>query len=282
VHKVLGDGSGVHRYPALTGDINDDKKTDLIFVGQGWDGPGLNVRVKSKLDKARAEDLDHEFVGYVSDEEDRFIGYVWGFIDEFKSNRWKNTQYYWGECRFLDNDHMVFADSADIAYIAGHGSPSYIVMSEGQGCTLTNMSWGSHSTSNNKGDLEYIVFHSCQVLAMNTGWRNRWRHYSSSSSLNRPFSGLHIAMGFRTNHYNGSGAGAWAADEFAENLEDGYSVRQAWYEAAEDARFLAGYKGNKPAIFYIRPHRNETVWSHNSEDYKYGDSNYLLDAYYME
>lgn len=89
-------------------------------------------------------------------------------------------------------------------------------------------------------------------------------------------------MGFRTNHYNGAGAGRAAADDFAENLEDGHSVRLAWYEAVEDNRWLAGWQENKPAIFYIRPHKDETISQHNSTDYKYGDPEYLLDAYYME
>ena len=237
--------------------------------------------------KVAAEDSDHQFAGYVSNEESRFVGYVWGFIKEFKNEvisgqRWRNTQYYWGQCRFLGRDHLNFVDSVDIAYIAGHGSASYIVMGSGEGCRLNNKAWGSYSTPNRRGDLEYIVFHSCKVLQMDSNWRQRWRHYESTKNQKRPFSGLHIAMGFRTNHYNGAGAGRWAADEFAENLEDGYSVRYSWYEAAEDARWLAGWRSNKPAAFYIRPHRNERVWQHNSRDYKYGDSQYLLDAYYMK
>lgn len=59
-------------------------------------------------------------------------------------------------------------------------------------------------------------------------------------------------------------------------------MRYAWYEAVEDYRWRAGYKGNKPAIFYLRPHKNETKSGHNSLDYKYGDPEYLLDAYYMD
>lgn len=234
-----------------------------------------------KLYSVSNEDSDNQFAGYVSDEEDRFVDYVWGFVDEF-DNTWSNTQYYWGECRFLGADHLSFADAVDLTYIAGHGSASYIVMSAGQGCSLTSRAWGSYSSADRRGDLEYIVFHSCKVLSMDSGWRDRWRNTYSTRNSSRPFAGLHIAMGFKTNHYNGMGAGWRAADEFAENLEDGYSVRYAWYEAVEDYRWRAGYKGNKPAIFYLRPHKNETKSGHNSLDYKYGDPEYLLDAYYMD
>lgn len=44
--QVMGDGAGVHTYPALTGDVDNDGRTDLIFIGQGWSGSGLNIRVK--------------------------------------------------------------------------------------------------------------------------------------------------------------------------------------------------------------------------------------------
>jgi hypothetical protein len=231
-----------------------------------------------------SEDTDHQYVGYVSNEESRFVDYVWGFIAEFGSwGGWVRTQYYWGQARFLGSDHLIFADSADLCYIAGHGNASYIVMSAGQGVSLQNTAFGSYSTPDRRGDLEYIVFHSCKVTQMDSDWRNRWRHYYSTQTQKRPFSGLHVAMGFRTNHYNDWGRGRAAADEFAENLEDGYSVRYAWYEAAEDARWYIWPRlsGNKPAIFYIRPHKYERITQHNSPDYKYGHSNYLLDAYYM-
>ncbi len=44
--QVLGDPDPVQSRPTLVGDVDDDGRTDLVFVGDGWSGPGLNVRVK--------------------------------------------------------------------------------------------------------------------------------------------------------------------------------------------------------------------------------------------
>lgn len=259
---------------------NDTPPTKVIGSGQICNASFCD-RINWVKCATSQEDDDHQFAGYVSNQESRFTGYVWGFVKEFQ-NTWTKQQYYWGECRFLDQEHLSFADSVDLVYIAGHGSPSSITMNKNEGsCNLSNKAWGSYSEPSRRGDLEYIVFHSCSVLKMNDNWRERWRHYASTKNQKRPFSGLHVAMGFRTSHYNGAGAGKHTGDEFAENLEDGYSVRYSWYEAVEDNRWLAGWKDNKPAIFYIRPHKNETKNNHNSKDYHYGDSQYLLDAYYM-
>jgi len=196
----------------------------------------------------------------------------------------------WGECRFLGSEHLSFADSADLAYVIGHGNslPS-IEMSKGQNCNLKGCGWGSFSSPDRKGDLEYIVFQSCSVLKMDSDWRKRWRHYEDTKNQKRPFSGLHIAMGFKTLYFASGRPGERLADEFGENLKDGDSVRYAWYEAVDDFRWMAGYKGNRPAIFYIRPHKDETIMNGDelssdylSKDFKYGDWSYKLDAYYME
>ena len=43
-YDVMGDGSDVHTYSPRIGQVTTDGKADVIFVGQGWSGPGLNVR----------------------------------------------------------------------------------------------------------------------------------------------------------------------------------------------------------------------------------------------
>jgi hypothetical protein len=104
-----------------------------------------------------------------------------------------------------------------------------------------------------------------------------------------PVRGPAHALGFRTNHNNGLGAGAWTSDEFAENLEDGYNMRIGWYNAVEAGYWLSPYSvfiegDNKQAIFYIRQNGNETMSQLSSNtaasDVRFGSSAYILDAYY--
>ena len=248
---------------------------------------------------ARAEDADYQYGGYVSNEETRFQGYVWDFLDELGNDctawldactdlqdSWINdsysrSQYYWGSCDQLVGYNNSYVDSVDLAYVAGHGSPSSISMNN-TSCNLQNASYGD-------GDLETIVFHSCKVLQMDTAWRSRWRVGAVGEV--RPFNGLHHALGFRTNHNNGAGAGAWTSDEFAENLEDGYNMKTGWYDAVEAGYWLSPYSvyiegDNKQAIFYVRKNGGETMSQLSATggagDVRFGSSEYILDAYYRQ
>lgn len=251
---------------------------------------------------AHADDGVGNYGGYYSNEETRFKGYVWDFIEELGkdcdgflgactdfvsswiNDEYSRKQYVQGSCAQLLDKSLTNIDSVDLAYVAGHGNKSLINMS-GTSCDLTRASWGDFS-SRGKGDLESVVFHSCKVLEMDSGWRSRWMR--SSATQARPFSGLHHAMGFRTNHVNGLGAGAWTSDEMAENLEEDMSVRLAWYEAVEDGYWLSPYAvvvngDNKQAIFYIPANGNETMTqlkSGGAGDFNFGSSSYSLTAYY--
>lgn len=44
INMVMGDGNGVHAYPAMVGDVDGDGDDDIVIVGHGWGGPGLNIR----------------------------------------------------------------------------------------------------------------------------------------------------------------------------------------------------------------------------------------------
>lgn len=241
-----------------------------------------DVALEKCLPYLSMEKNDKTFVVYTSDEEGRFASYANGFKDEFKDT-WKLTQDDRGKCSALGHDHMNGADSADLAFLVGHGSPSSITLNSGEdGCWLPGKAWGSYSSSDRTGDLEYIVFMSCKVLSVDIDgkWRGRWRRYTSDIHGKRPFSGLHMALGFKTNHNGTAVSGYWEADEFAENLKDGLPVRLAWYMAVDDYRWMQSSQVNQVAVFYIRPHRDETIDEHDGRDYKYGDPEYLLDAYY--
>ena len=124
---------------------------------------------------------------------------------------------------------------------------------------------------------------------MDSAWRSRWKKGTASEV--RPFNGLHQALGFRTNHNNGAGAGAWTSDEFAEDLEDGYTVKLGWYDAVEAGYWLSPYSvivegDNKQAIFFIKKNGNETMAqlhdTGGAGDVKYGSSEYLLEGYYRQ
>ncbi|MFQ5821372.1 MAG: FG-GAP-like repeat-containing protein [Candidatus Heimdallarchaeota archaeon] len=220
------------------------------------------------------EDQDSQFVGYASNEEERFWDNVWDFKDEFE-NTWPCTQYYWGERRFLQENHLKFVDSADLAYVSGHGSSSYIALSKGEGCGLTNSSWGSWSSNSRKGDLEYIAFESCSVLSLSGNWWERWR---STPNKKGPFSGLHLACGFTNKHKESPVFEL--SDEFAENLEDGFCVRWAWLEATDDEDDWVWFHNNIGCVIYLKPHKYETIWGHKAKDRWYHDSDYKIYAEY--
>jgi hypothetical protein len=218
------------------------------------------------------EDNDGRFVGYASSEESRFLDSVRSFQSEFQST-WPAAQIFHGESRFLARDHLAFVDSADLAYIAGHGNASYIVLRTNDPSTLERCAWGSWSSHSRKGDLEYVMFQSCEVLRMDANWQERWK---GGPGKIRPFAGLHVACGFRNIHEQSPVYPL--ADEVAENLEDGYSVQWAWLEAADNEDDCVWFHHNESAVFFLEPYRNETISQHNSRDIWYNDPNYLLRA----
>ena|GEM_PF-4897133 len=90
----FGDGSMVHTYPPLIGDVNGDGKSDLIFEGQDWSGCGLNIRVKFANDDStwctewqlfKDENNVHDYLTLAGDVNgDRKTDIIFNFDDALK------------------------------------------------------------------------------------------------------------------------------------------------------------------------------------------------------
>lgn len=103
-----------------------------------------------------------------------------------------------------------------------------------------------------------------------------WFHRENTKLDPRPFSGLHMVLGFRTNHRivhwwldNDS---ADFFEEFANNLNDGMTVINSWQEAADDELSFDDGK-NRTAVIYLKEYENDTINS-TQDDYIYKHPNY--------
>ena len=161
----------------------------------------------------------------------------------------------------------------DIAFVGCHGGPGRITLCGGHRAWMTNCAWGSWSSHCRAGDLEYIAFESCKVTNLSGVW---WKRWLSGPYDKGPFSGLHVACGFHNNHdYTPSFS---LGDEFAENLEDGFSVRWAWMEATDDEDDWVIWHTNIGSVIYLRPHKHEAFWYLSSRDRWYHDPDYIMEA----
>lgn len=230
------------------------------------------------------------YAQYVSNKESRYLDYAEGLHDELSGwSGWYRAEYYWAK-KFLLRSAYSYINNNILVHLAGHGSPHYYQACDGWvNLGDDTCAWGRRNKT------AFVAFQSCKVTKLVSGWRNYWKAYSSANRYKRPFAGVHVVCGFRTNHQNtipnfgfGMRAGEWLADEFGENLKSRYSVRRAWYKAAEATRSAFWYMPSdqdKPSILYIRQHRNEDLEDASvtapSSFVRQGSSGYLLDAYYM-
>lgn len=192
------------------------------------------------------EDSDKTYAIYVADDNgsDTEDGWIYGataFINEF--DRYSLSQYYWAEPRFFTDDAMHFGDSVDLAIVFAHGSPH--IFDTGNGTVdLSNTAFGSLAHCYQVGDLEYLALASCSVLSVDSeSFWYYWIHSFDTRFSERPFTGLHQVLGFRTKYVdNYLHIGDWRIDdngadffqEFANHLDIGFAVRDAWNTAAEE------------------------------------------------
>jgi Family of unknown function (DUF6345) len=112
----------------------------------------------------------------------------------------------------------TWIDNVDIAYFSGHGSSTGFLFGvagsdDGQ-AAATDIKWGNK-------DLEWIVLDACQVLESGTAF-SRWGW--------PVFAGLHYILGFHTTCSDEGKRGRY----FAQYLNAGWTVRQAWIKASQD------------------------------------------------
>jgi len=231
------------------------------------------------------DDQDATYAIYVahdddSDREDLRIGMANAFMDNFSS--YSRSQYYWAEPGFYTSSSLSYGDSVDMAISFGHGSHHYYQAgkSSSDGVYLDTTAFGSCAPCYNTGDLRYLVFASCQTLSMETYSGNSfwyyWFHDASTKLDKRPFAGLHMTLGFRTNHR----IVHWWLDNdsedffeaFADNLDGGVGVVNAWQEAAGDELSFDDGK-NRTAVIYLKQYEQDRI-STRKDSYIYANPNY--------
>jgi len=130
----------------------------------GPEDRGLTVCKNSR------EDGDRTFAIYIAhddeDREDLRSEMANAFQDEISSL--DESQYFWAEPRFYTNQAIHFANSVDMAISLGHGRHHAYKAGENAGDWVDSdeMAFGGFEPAHQTGDLEYLVFGSCQTLSM--------------------------------------------------------------------------------------------------------------------
>lgn len=206
------------------------------------------------------------------------------FMSEFHS--YSLSQGQWSEPRFLTTDCQDFANSVDMAIFIGHGYYHHYKAggSNSDWVDISKTAYGSCAQCYSTGDLKYLVFISCLTLSAEDyngkSYRHYWFHEENTKLERRPFTGLHMVLGFRTlhvvrsydflfHHENDSGDFSF---RFAFFLDAGFTVIEAWHHAALcQLNFDNG--ANRTAVLYLKQYQYDRI-SSNKDDYIYGNVNY--------
>ena len=178
-----------------------------------------------------------------------------GFYNVMTNNSVFNYQgrFNWGDfgawaCDFMDSDVVScgddqdWIDRVDIAYHADHGNAGIFGFGvEMDRCVVSanECRWGDDN------DLEWIVLDDCSCL--------RQGHYGIWWQT---FQRLHMIVSFDTNASDACSRGQL----FAEKLVAGWSVKQAWWYAAEQTQGSSCWAAIAGACDGNRDIYNEGVW----------------------
>lgn len=263
-----------------------DYHTDIALEGQiiYTDGEIVPFGAMHGLTVGRnaREDQDRSFAFYVAEDgdqglEDRNIDRANAFIDEFDT--YAEAQYFFAEPEFYTNAAVNFANSVDLALSIGHGNHHVFFTGNGM-VDMTDTAFGNFAPCYQNGDLEYLAFVSCETLSMQTiggtPFVDFWVHNGSTAAETRPFTGLHMVLGFASDiHFR-----HWLLDDngedflraFARYLDRGWKVKDAWLYAADD-ELPVDSSQNRAAALYMEVYEHDRL-STVKDDYIYGHPNY--------
>ena len=195
------------------------------------------------------------------------------------------------------NNSLNSQDAVDFMWIHTHGSSAFIQDFNDEGITFAtdSINTGSGNILNGQsGDLEYIAFLTCQTVKIEeeSSWTwldtRGWRSHMSNADLRKGlFDGLHLVVGYHSNHSNLEDIddNSWEleAKYFADNLDAGQSIWEAWKNSNKRAtdKIQHWYVNSNADLgeissIYIVPQKDESLNNFKSADYKIGDSSYYF------
>jgi hypothetical protein len=194
---------------------------------------------------------------------------------------------------FTGDNRWNFVDQVDLIYMACHGNIGTIWPRDGIATVITSPNascGGGHHTANKSGDLEYAAFLSCQVVTIEseTTWDwlvNRgWKSYADASGniVKGYFDGVHVVVGYHSNHHNEDDSYMHEAHFFADQLDGGNSIWGAWQYAnekatdEEDGILFDSVDLGEISMLAITACKDESIFNKGNKDYVYGDPNYLF------
>lgn len=228
------------------------------------------------------EDTDSTYAFYVAEDDDedleeRNIDRANAFIDEFDA--YSRSQYFFAEPSFYTTNAIDYANSVDLAVSIGHGS-HHTFFAGNTAVDLSGTEFGNFAPCHRTGDLEYLALVSCQTLSTNTigntPFSAFWLHSDATCLQPRPFTGLHMVLGFLTDvhfrHWLLDDNGSDFLSAFAEKLDDGMKVRTAWLEAADDELPIDSSQ-NAAGVLYLEEYEHDRL-STVRDDYIHGHPKY--------
>ena len=197
------------------------------------------------------------------------------FKDRFDAYALDN--YYWAQEYFYTTSALYFANGHDLTLSFGHGRHHVFCYDHWDEVDLSTTQYGNFVPCGHTGDAEYLAFAACEVLKLTdvgdlTFW-DFWFPTNDTRYEARPFTGLHMVLGFRTNFavtaywwgYWRTHDGKDFVREFANKMDQGWNVRTAWLDSAAD-ELKQKHGKNMAAVLYPIVYDNDTVYT-DRDDY---------------